>query len=47
MLALQLEQLTKEASGFKSRLASLSDENTRLKHRCRTRGKNLAWVFDT
>jgi hypothetical protein len=37
MLALQLEQLTKEASGFKSRLASLSDENTRLKRELKQR----------
>eukprot|EP01043_Picozoa_sp_COSAG02_P048710 COSAG02_NODE_4814_length_4948_cov_5.576614_4_plen_114_part_00 len=31
MLALQLEQLTREASGFQARLASVSSENTRLK----------------
>ena len=31
MLALQLEQLTREASGFQAKLASLSSENTRLK----------------
>lgn len=31
MLALQLEQLTREASGFQAKLASMSSENTRLK----------------
>ena len=31
MLAMQLEQLTKEATGFRSKLAKLTDENTRLR----------------
>ena len=30
-MAIQLEQLTKEACGFQARLASVSSENTRLK----------------